>query len=100
MGERRVVVRRRVPAVESSGADPARVRSRAGQFFAAAPERFDGLGRFVVLRHAGQEGWFWDRTSCCLWFRTRRGQLCDNCSLIDAAELERRRLDELTARAS
>ena len=87
-------------AVESSDADSARVRDRAEEFFAAAHQWFDGLGGFTVLRHADQEGWYWDRTSCCLWFRTTNGQLCDNCSLIDAAELHQRRLDELSERAS
>lgn len=87
-------------AVESSGADSARVRDRAGEFFAAARGCFDGLGEFTTVRHAGRDGWFWDRTSCCLWFRTTSGQLCDNCSLVDAADLHQRRLDELTERAS
>lgn len=87
-------------AVESSGADSGRVRDRADEFFAATGRCFDGLGAFTTLRHAGHEGWYWDRTSCCLWFRTTSGQLCDNCSLIDAAELHRRRLDELSERAS
>ena len=89
-------------AVESSAvlgarADRARVRDRAHAFVGACRPWFDGLGRFTVVEHEGREGWYWDRTSCCLWFRTTNGQLCDNCSLIDEAELHRRRLRELTA---
>jgi ferric iron reductase protein FhuF len=87
-------------AVESSGADAAQVRDRAAAFLDASPGQLDGLGAFTLLQHAGQQGWYWDRTSCCLWFRTTTGQLCDNCSLIDAAELHRRRVDELSGRTA
>jgi ferric iron reductase protein FhuF len=82
-------------AVESSGSDKQTVRARAGEFFGAAQVWFDGLGQFTVVEHADRDGWFWDRTSCCLWFRTKREQLCDNCSLIDAAELHERRVHEI-----
>jgi iron complex transport system ATP-binding protein len=81
-------------ALESSGADVPAVRQRAEAFMAAAPA-FAGLGGFTIVRTGDHEGWFWDRTSCCLWFRTTGGQLCDNCSLVDPAELQRRREREL-----
>jgi len=84
-------------AIESSGVDRAVVRRRATVFFAACAPSFDGLGNFSVVEHAGGEGWYWNRTSCCLWFRTTDGQLCDNCSLIEPAALhERRRADPST----
>jgi ferric iron reductase protein FhuF len=83
-------------ALESSGADVAAVRARAEQFMDAAPA-FAGLGRFTIVRAGDHEGWFWDRSSCCLWFRTASGQLCDNCSLVDADELQARRERELAA---
>ena len=83
-------------ALESSGADVAAVRDRAERFMAVAPA-FAGLGGFTIVAAGGHEGWFWDRTSCCLWFRTASGQLCDNCSLVDAAELRARRERELAA---
>jgi len=90
-------------AVESSGtaaADvAAAVRDRADAFMSAADPWFDGLGGFTIVEYAGREGWFWDRTSCCLWFRTKSEQLCDNCSLIDRAELRDRRVQELTGAA-
>jgi iron complex transport system ATP-binding protein len=82
-------------AVESSGADRVAVRDRATAFFAACGPSFDGLGDFTVVEHEGREGWYWDRTSCCLWFRTTGSRLCDNCSLIDRAELHERRAQEL-----
>ena len=43
--------------------------------------RLAGLGGFHVLEHAGRQGWYWDRTNCCLWYRRGRGRLCDDCSL-------------------
>lgn len=87
-------------AVESSGADRALVRDRAGAFMNAARTWFAGLGAFTVVEHAGRDGWYWDRGSCCLWFRTTNGGLCDNCSLIDPAELLDRRIRELAEYAS
>jgi ferric iron reductase protein FhuF len=82
-------------AVESSTAPSDLVRARASEFVAAADRWFAGVGAFTVVESAGRDGWFWDRTSCCLWFRTTSGQLCDNCSLIDAAELLERRVGEV-----
>lgn len=87
-------------AVESSGADRGIVRARADAFMSAGRRWFAGLGAFTVVEHAGRDGWYWDRGSCCLWFRTTNGDLCDNCSLIDAAELRERRVRELAERAS
>jgi ferric iron reductase protein FhuF len=82
-------------ALESSCADAGRVRDHAERFMAAAGSRFVGLGAFATVRNGDREGWYWDRTSCCLWFRTASGQLCDNCSLVDATELRERRVREL-----
>ncbi len=83
--------------VESSGpgADRARVRDRAETFITACSPAFAGVGAFTVVERDGRDGWYWDRTSCCLWFRTTGSQLCDNCSLIDPAELRERRVREL-----
>jgi cobalamin transport system ATP-binding protein len=85
---------------EGSGGEVVVVRQRAQSFFAAAHRWFEGLGAFTVVEHAGREGWYWDRTSCCLWFRTKSEQLCDNCSLTAESELRESRLRELTERAS
>ena len=45
---------------------------------------------------AAGAGWFWDRTNCCLWYQTSGGRYCDNCSLVDVAELRAQRERELT----
>jgi hypothetical protein len=82
-------------AVEGETHDRA-VRERAAAFFAAAGH-LQGLGGFSTLEHAGREGWYWDRTSCCLWYRTADGRLCDDCSLEPAADREARRRAELEA---
>lgn len=84
-------------ALESSGADAGRVRGHAARFMAAAGSQFEGLGAFTTVRNGDREGWYWDRTSCCLWFRTASGRLCDNCSLVEATELRARRVEELAA---
>jgi ferric iron reductase protein FhuF len=77
--------------------DRAQVRDRAQAFVDACQLWFDGLGRFTVVEHDARQGWYWDRTSCCLWFRTADGDLCDNCSLIDPAELHEQRTRELAS---
>jgi ferric iron reductase protein FhuF len=82
-------------AVEGASAEHRdEVRARAEAFIQATPS-FDGLGAFRTVRAGDREGWYWDRTSCCLWFRTPAEHYCDNCSLIPADELTERRLDEL-----
>jgi ferric iron reductase protein FhuF len=81
-------------AVGSDGRE--RIRARAEAFFDACAPDFDGLGAFTAVQHAGRQGWYWDRASCCLWFRTTGSELCDNCSLIDPSELYERRVAELS----
>jgi hypothetical protein len=74
-------------AVEGeSGADAPAVRARAAAFFAAAGERLESLGGFVTLHGRQRDGWFWERTNCCLWYQASGGQLCDDCSLHDPAD--------------
>jgi ferric iron reductase protein FhuF len=89
-------------ALESGAgvADPQAVRTRAVAFVDAAEDVFAGLGRFTTVAVDGREGWYWDRTNCCLWYRTSGGSLCDNCSLLDRDELHERRMAELTEAAS
>ncbi len=86
-------------AVEGETHDPA-VRRRAEAWFAAAGPRLAGLGGFHLLEHAGRQGWYWDRTNCCLWYRTADGRFCDDCSLEPAAERDARRRRELEEAAS
>ena len=71
-----------------------RSRARAQELFAAAP-CLDGLGDFTCVEVPGALGWYWDRTSCCLWYQTTSGAYCDDCSLHDPAELEARRRADL-----
>jgi iron complex transport system ATP-binding protein len=66
-------------AVEGAVADPLPVRADAEAFFAAVPE-FEGLGGFVVLEQGERQGWFYERTSCCLYYRSQAGITCDDCS--------------------
>ena len=73
----------------------AAVRRRADAFFAAAAASLAGTGRFEVVEAGGGDGWFWTRTSCCLWYQVPGTSTCDDCSLIPAAELELRRRAEL-----
>jgi iron complex transport system ATP-binding protein len=75
------------------------VRSRAESFMSVT-DSFDGLGAFTTVRAGDREGWYWDRTSCCLWFRTPAEQYCDNCSLIPTEALTGRRVSELQEAAT
>jgi ferric iron reductase protein FhuF len=63
--------------------DSDRTRKNAEDFVQAAQPWFAGAGHFTNQLAGHQDrGWYWDRTSCCLWFRTASGQYCDNCSLM------------------
>jgi len=87
-------------AVEGASVEQrADVRARAEAFFAVTPA-FDGLGAFTTVRAGDRDGWYWDRTSCCLWFRTPAEQYCDNCSLVSSQELTERRIRELQEAAT
>ena len=89
------------------GAERASIRRRAEAFFAAPRARrwLEGAGRFERVTSASPDpsqgggavdGWYWTRSSCCLWYQAPGSSTCDDCSLIPAGELLRRRLDELT----
>jgi ferric iron reductase protein FhuF len=83
-------------AVEGATPDErAQVRQRAEAFVVATPS-FRGLGRFTIMRTGIREGWYWDRTSCCLWFRTTEARYCDNCSLLGPETLAEERVRELS----
>jgi ferric iron reductase protein FhuF len=75
-------------------AERAAIRRRAAAFFAAAPW-LAGAGRFEVVAADGGDGWFWTRTSCCLYYKVVSGPTCDDCSLIPGAELLSQRQAEL-----
>jgi ferric iron reductase protein FhuF len=54
------------------------IRDRAEQFFAAARPEVAGAGDLVRV---GDRRCAWERKSCCLWYLTERGFLCEDCSL-------------------
>ncbi len=72
----------------------AAVRRRAEAFFDLA-DWLDGAGCFERVEVDGTDGWFWTRTSCCLYYKVSSGATCDDCSLIPAVELAERRRTEL-----
>lgn len=84
-------------AVQSVGphGDPA-VRDRAAELDQVTRPWLDGLGEYSTVEVPDATGWFWTRTSCCLWYRTSNGSYCDDCSLHDPTELAQRRLTETT----
>jgi ferric iron reductase protein FhuF len=84
-------------AVHASGptGDPD-VRRRAHAFERAASPWLEGLGGWSELEVPAARGWYWDRTSCCLWYRTTSGAYCDDCSLHDPRQLVATRLAALT----
>ena len=57
------------------------VEPLAHRFFALAPPPLQGLGSFTVVEHDGRRGWYWERTSCCLFDRLPGGIRCADCSL-------------------
>jgi hypothetical protein len=66
----------------------AAVRWRAELFHQAAAPWLGGLGEWSQLERPGAVGWYWNRTSCCLWYQTEGGWYCEDCSLHDRVELE------------
>lgn len=83
-------------AVDAGPLGDADVRARAAEFERAAGPWLAGLGDYSTVAAPHALGWYWTRTSCCLWYRTVGGSYCDDCSLHDRAELTARRLADLT----
>lgn len=80
-------------AVHGDG-DPT-VRERAHAFDTAAAPWLAGHGAYALIEAPAALGWYWNRTNCCLWYRTATGW-CDDCSLRAPADRDARRLAELT----
>lgn len=100
-----VVFRALDTAVETSPATPAErtalqastvIHQRADAFLLAAAPWLNGLGAFETIVTPVRTGWYWNRTSCCLWYAAVGGTTCDDCSLLDRDTLAERRRDELT----
>jgi ferric iron reductase protein FhuF len=83
----------------ASAKDAPRVRQRAQELFEAMPQLAE-LGAWSSLTAGDSAGWYWDRTSCCLWYQTTGGSYCDDCSLLDPGERTAARLAELAGTAS
>lgn len=56
------------------------VRDLGVQFFETCPTELQGLGSFFALEHAGRQGWYWERTNCCLYDRLPSNIRCGDCS--------------------
>lgn len=78
------------------GEDDPAVRERAQAFDDAAAPWLAGHGAYALVEAPAALGWYWNRTNCCLWYRTSSGY-CDDCSLPAPADRDARRLAELTA---
>lgn len=53
------------------------IRSAAQHFFAGARPELARAGRVVPVGAR----WAWERSSCCLWYQTESGFMCEDCSL-------------------
>jgi ferric iron reductase protein FhuF len=62
------------------------IRDAADAFFTAASPQLTGLGEFVLVDGTDRQGWFWQRSNCCLWYQTADGNKCDDCSLLEPDE--------------
>jgi len=56
------------------------------RFYELAPPELQGLGDFVVIERSGRRGWFWERTTCCLYDRLPGDIRCADCSRTPAEE--------------
>ena len=68
------------------------VRDRLEAFLGAARPELASSGRAV---HVGPV-WAWERSACCLWYKTDSGFRCEDCSLWTAEE-RRERYDRVRA---
>jgi ferric iron reductase protein FhuF len=74
-------------AVEGESPDErAEIRARADAFSEVAAPWLEGLGRYLVVEGEARDGWYWERTNCCLWYQASGGSMCDDCSLLDPDE--------------
>ena len=74
------------------------VRARADEFFTAADPWLHGLGHWSTIRATDALGWYFDRTTCCLFYRAEGASYCDDCSLNDPAVVRVGRTNVLTSR--
>lgn len=68
-------------AVESAAERPQVIRADGAAFFDQAPPQLHGLGSFITITNNATEGWFYERTTCCLYAKVPGATRCDDCSL-------------------
>lgn len=87
-------------AVEGTGAHGDREVRRRGQELFAVDARLASAGAWETIEMPAATGWYWNRSACCLWYRTTEanGRFCDDCSLVDSPERTERRRRELEGR--
>ena len=78
-----------------------RIRTFTTAFLQAMPHEFASLGSFLTLNVGDAEGWYHERTTCCLWYKTDEAQrasvsYCADCSLTPTDERRTTLLLELT----
>lgn len=64
----------------------AEIRDRFAAFLAVARPELSGSGRIEPVGSA----WAWERSACCLWYKTESGSRCEDCSLWSPEERQAR----------
>ena len=68
-----------------------RIRTFTTAFLGSMPHEFASLGSFLTLNVGDSEGWYHERTTCCLWYKTAEAlrasvAYCGDCSLTPTTE--------------
>lgn len=62
------------------------VRPLGERFFGDYAPELKGHGSFLALEVAGRRGWYWERTTCCLYDRLPGDIRCGDCSRTPVAQ--------------
>lgn len=62
------------------------IRDRFTEFLGTARPELEGSGRIEPVGPV----WAWERSACCLWYKTESGFQCEDCSLWSADERQAR----------
>ena len=86
-----VTVLRAIEGAHTNRDEKLRVRNFTEGFLADAPHELATLGDLFTLNVGSNEGWYHERTTCCLWYKSGEAeraavQYCADCSLTDAGE--------------
>ena len=96
-----VSIFRTIEGALSGREEKLRIRTFTTAFLNAMPHEFASLGSFLTLNVGDAEGWYHERTTCCLWYKTDEAQrasvtYCADCSLTPTDERRTTLLLELT----